>query len=405
MHLQAKICHTCILGVYKDSPEIVKMHRSLIGHSHKAALIYIDKYGTIALLRPLSPNKMTLVHENYAFECCIVENSDSSDHLPKETGLKRKHSESDQKIAAEHYNQLTRDRESRFSSQIFHLRNLNGCIKQILIQNTLSSLALDSFKVLDLCCGHGGDINKWLNISNYRCEEYVGVDIAHEALNDFILNRLEQHKHKSKVSKLITADMGKDCLSSTALPTYIMKEKAWKNVLPLAEDQVFDVISCQFAMHYMFQSSDRAKHFFNQIQKHLRVGGRFIATTVDSRVFMELLMKHISNDTNLTDLSDDLEISVANEMQDTILQIRIENSCVRRLMLEDSTDLFGLRYNFQLFDQPSSSSAAVDAPEWLVPLPVITDLAAQSKLEAREITNFHEFISSAIEGDMGRRYR
>ena len=370
--------------------------------SHKAAMIYIDKHGTIGLLKPLTPHKKTLIHEDYAFECFIVENEDSfpentnSDRY--EIGHKRKATESDQMLAADHYNQLTRDKESRFTSQIFHLRNVNGCIKSILIQNTLSSMSLRKFKVLDLCCGHGGDINKWLNNTSYECEEYVGVDIAHAALNDFISNRLEQHRHKSKVSKLVTADMGRDCLTTTPLPTYNMKQKSWSNVPPLSEAEHFDIISCQFAIHYMFQSLDRAEHFFDQIQRHLRDGGRLIVTTVDSRVFMDLVFKQISNDTKVIDLNNDLEIAIENELQNTILRIRVENSTLHRLLHGDSDDLFGLRYNFQLFDQPASSTAAVDAPEWLVPLPLIEKLAQKANLEVKEIVNFHDYIANASEG-------
>ena len=403
-----KIHRSCIVGIYKSHPEIVKIYRSLIEQAHKAALIYIDKHGTIGLLKPLSPHKKSFIHEDYAFECFIVENEDTLHTSPDRAmlpeyergavGQKRKATESDQRIAADHYNQLTRDKESRFTSQIFHLRNLNGCIKSILIQNTLSSMSLGSFKVLDLCCGHGGDINKWLNNAAHECKEYVGVDIAHAALNDFISNRLEQHRNKSKVSKLITADMGKDSLTTDCLPTYLMERKSWMNIPPLSESECFDLISCQFAIHYMFQSHDRAKHFFTEIQRHLRVGGRFIVTTVDSRVFMELVMKQISESTKVLDLHSDLEISVENELQNTILRIRVESSTLQRLLSGDTNDLFGLRYNFQLFDQPASSTAAVDAPEWLVPLPLIEKLASEANLGVKEITNFHDYISAASEG-------
>ena len=403
-----KIHRSCILGIYKNHPEIVKNFRSLVEQSHKAALIYTDKHGTIGLLKPLSPHKKSLIHEDYAFECFIVENDESNmqethpqnvnDHQEGIIGQKRKATESDQMIAADHYNKLTRDKESRFTSQIFHLRNLNGCIKSILIQNTLSSMSLRSFKVLDLCCGHGGDINKWLNNAAFNCEEYVGVDIAHAALNDFISNRLEQHKMKSKVSKLITADMGKDCLTTTSLPTYMMKEKSWSTMPPLSGSECFDVISCQFAIHYMFQSVDRAQHFFKQIQRHLKEKGRFIVTTVDSRVFLELVMKQISSDTNVNDLNSDLEISIENELENTILRIRAESNTLQRLLQGDNDDLFGRRYNFQLFDQPSSSTAAVDAPEWLVPLPLIERLANEANLEVKEVVNFHDYITAASEG-------
>lgn len=48
----------------------------------------------------------------------------------------------------------------------------------------------------------------------------------------------------------------------------------------------------QFALHYMGQTEHRMRRFLNEVSRHLRVGGVFIATTMDSRVLMQLLMGH-----------------------------------------------------------------------------------------------------------------
>lgn len=48
----------------------------------------------------------------------------------------------------------------------------------------------------------------------------------------------------------------------------------------------------QFALHYMGQTEDRMRHFLHEVSRHLRVGGTFIATTMDSRVLLQLLMGH-----------------------------------------------------------------------------------------------------------------
>lgn len=48
----------------------------------------------------------------------------------------------------------------------------------------------------------------------------------------------------------------------------------------------------QFALHYMGQTEQRMRRFLNEVSRHLRVGGIFIATTMDSRVLMQLLMGH-----------------------------------------------------------------------------------------------------------------
>lgn len=60
---------------------------------------------------------------------------------------------------------------------------------------------------------------------------------------------------------------------------------------PIAGD-LFDVASMQFALHYMGQTEGRMRRFLHEVSRHLRVGGIFIATTMDSRVLMQLLMGH-----------------------------------------------------------------------------------------------------------------
>lgn len=46
----------------------------------------------------------------------------------------------------------------------------------------------------------------------------------------------------------------------------------------------------QFALHYMGQSEARMRRFMHEVSRHLRIGGVFIATTMDSRVLIQLLM-------------------------------------------------------------------------------------------------------------------
>lgn len=53
---------------------------------------------------------------------------------------------------------------------------------------------------------------------------------------------------------------------------------------------LFDVASMQFALHYMGQTEGRMRRFLHEVSRHLRVGGIFIATTMDSRVLIQLLM-------------------------------------------------------------------------------------------------------------------
>lgn len=55
---------------------------------------------------------------------------------------------------------------------------------------------------------------------------------------------------------------------------------------------LFDVASMQFALHYMGQTEKRLRHFLHEVSRCLRIGGMFVATTMDSRVLLQLLMGH-----------------------------------------------------------------------------------------------------------------
>ena len=58
----------------------------------------------------------------------------------------------------------------------------------------------------------------------------------------------------------------------------------------IAETDKFDVVSIQFAIHYMMSTRKRARRFFNTVSSLLDIGGNLIATTIDARVVVEKLM-------------------------------------------------------------------------------------------------------------------
>ena len=440
-----KVRGSFILGVYKTSShadsEVVKALASLRTQSHKAALVYLNREGTIGLLRPLDEERRRgCVLERFAFECFIVgSSSKKSNEIASSSSssfvTKKRKSESitpslqsnpqpdlqsDQQKAADHYNSLVRDRDTRSASQIFHLRNLNGFVKSLLISTSSSkiqvllSIPKNNLRVLDVCCGHGGDVNKWLNNNPVGVSSYVGIDIAQSGLQDFITSRLVNHKKKNAVQKLIAADIGRDSLVSSKLPCFTWKTNEWSHQIPLTLQETFHIASCQFAVHYMFESYARALHFFEEISRHLVKGGKLIITTVDCRVLRELVYQQLSSELCLPlkekekevdDEEEDVVIVIRNDLGNKIVEITMEHEIVQRLLKsneqdeEDTSnnDMFGLRYTFCLFDDPLTSTAAVNAPEWLVPLGTpLEALAAKANLKLTEMTNFHDYVTEAI---------
>jgi mRNA capping enzyme len=65
-----------------------------------------------------------------------------------------------------------------------------------------------------------------------------------------------------------------------------------------AEHDVYDIVSMQFALHYMGQTEAKLRKFFRFISDRMRVGAQFIATTADARVLVDLLMRHSEKSPN-----------------------------------------------------------------------------------------------------------
>ena len=45
---------------------------------------------------------------------------------------------------------------------------------------------------------------------------------------------------------------------------------------------MFDIVSTQFAIHYMFRSEDKLRAYLRNVTDRLEPGGFFIGTTIDS---------------------------------------------------------------------------------------------------------------------------
>ena len=164
----------------------------------------------------------------------------------------------------------------------------------------------------------------------------------------------------------------------------------------------FDVVSIQFAIHYMLSSRKRARRFFKTVSDLLEIGGNLIATTIDARIVLEKLM-------NLgADLHFDSEAGTGEEEEIVVTagggacRIRFKPSVVKRIFKSMETtvdtldhDVFGLEYMFTLregSDHASGVGEAVDLPEWLTPIPVLKALAEEAGLELEYGLNFHEFF-------------
>lgn len=349
----------------------------------------------------------------------------------QESGQKRSHSEvggeeegnkfhadSGAAAADAFYSGLTRSLDTRADSRIFHMRAFNGWVKATQIQECNPRTKTNvgkGLRVLDLACGKGGDLGKWAHHKR-GMQNYVGVDVARGSLKDAAI-RVRKMRRRLGLCSFSCADLGHDVpgrLRSSKhtkmqkLLTWSLqgeseheqKDPVFENVRGggISLEDKFDVISVQFAIHYMMQTRQRARRFFHTASELLEVGGNLICTTIDARIVLERLMDqglnlHFEN-------GDKLDGAVVTA-GDGACRIQFTGDMVKRIFTAlskprkfDADEMFGLEYTFTLVegkDHGAGVGDAVNLPEWLTPIPMLEAVANEAGLELVSAENFHEF--------------
>ncbi|XP_046414451.1 mRNA cap guanine-N7 methyltransferase [Neodiprion fabricii] len=273
-------------------------------------------------------------------------------------------------LVTKHYNTLeSKGLTQRSQSRIVHMRNFNNWIKSMLISEYLGKARQGKghrapFKVLDMCCGKGGDLLKWskANITHLICADIaeVSVEQCQSRYND-LLNRSSNNRGFAPV---FTAEfISADC-------TKVRLREKYKD----ASCQL-DLVSCQFAFHYSFESLQQAECMLRNAGESLRPGGYFIGTIPDA---YDLVSRWQKSDTN----------KFGNDIYS------VEFLCEDKV----KPPLFGAKYNFHLEE-------VVNCPEFLVHLPTLAKLALKYGLELvmfERFENFYERMKSEGRSLLGK---
>ena len=164
------------------------------------------------------------------------------------------------------------------------------------------------------------------------------------------------------------------------------------------ENERFDIVSCQFALHYALGSRKRAVNAFKTASEKLAPGGLFVITTIDARVALNHLMNKLGERTVENDTSP-CEIVVGGGG----CKLTFDQKIIDKILPPDGggggkarDEGFGLEYYFELYDNMDGgdgTKSAVKSPEWLAPVPVLKRAAKEAsggKLRFVSVRNFHE---------------
>ncbi|QDZ17584.1 mRNA (Guanine-N(7))-methyltransferase [Chloropicon primus] len=156
-------------------------------------------------------------------------------------------------------------RQARESGGAYPLKKYHNLIKAKL----LKEFAQDADSLLDLCCGRGGDIHKWINCN---VGKVLGVDISTMEIVEAKRRYLEAKK-KRPGARLEAKFNHVACLGT--------KELDW--------GAKYDVVTCMFAIHYFFVSEEAIKTLFRNVKATLKPGGYFIATFPSGKKVLQTL--------------------------------------------------------------------------------------------------------------------
>lgn len=292
------------------------------------------------------------------------------DDGPKSKALKEVHPDNSESqglgnVVASHYNNLEeKGRKERKNSRIFFMRNFNNWIKSCFINIFLDKIRKQNednypIRVLDLGCGKGGDLLKWQkgNISHLIMADIAETSVA-QAKDRFMQNKSRgRGRGPGFTAEFIAADCTKSRL---------------KDLLERPEEQV-DLVSCQFAFHYCFESLPQAETMLRNVSENLKTGGYFIATMPSAYE----IMKRVNENDGQTFGNEVFRIGFPEEHP-------------------ENPPLFGDRYNFYL-------EGVVDCPEFLVHPPTLDKLAERWNLKPMWRKPFATLFNEGLKDQEGRK--
>jgi len=184
--------------------------------------------------------------------------------------------------------------KSRIKEDFKEMRKFHNIIKNDLVKR----FTFDKTSLLDLACGKAGDLHKWINSD---IQEIVGIDINPEFLKE-ANRRLNENKSHKKIT-FYELDLSKNSISKD-----------------LGIDKKFDVINCQFAIHYFFENKNTVVNFFENVKNHLNDNGVFIGTVFDGLKVFNCLSEgdivHKQNNKTLLKITKGYKSEEFKELQD-----------------------------------------------------------------------------------------
>lgn len=270
---------------------------------------------------------------------------------------------------AKHYNSVENKTISeRNKSEIIALRKFNNAMKSLMhhqafkFANQIPNDDHEPFRVLDLGCGKGGDLPKYDR--NKKVGLVVGVDVADVSIQQC------KDRYKSIKGRPGTNFEGKFFVADLTTTDIDSKLKE------IDCTEKFHVASCQFSLHYSFETYEKAVRYLSNASKNLMRLGIFFGTYPDGPKLLKLARQN-----------------EGTFQVDELLTVQFNTHDL------NNPQPFGTKYHFKLKE-------VVDCPEFLVHPEVLERLLVRLgfiKVFDRSFEeNLREVIKSASDGHIAK---
>ncbi len=272
--------------------------------------------------------------------------------------------------------------ERRKNSSIGSMRTFHNFIKRQLIENSVKiyrSRHKEPINVLDIACGRGGDIFKYQSAGVKNVFAFDRSKESIESINPFNEGAISRYNSsKDTLSVNIEFAVG-DATNPSAelfqkLGKFMDTHRLINKKMPAYTG--FQIMSCQFAMHYFFQSEVALRNVLSMFSQFLKKGGYFIGTCINGKEIVRLLQNQ-------------------KRFQSSILEIEMIQYKQRKK--------FGNEYTFQindLIDQGNYFNTLGVSTEYLVDLDTLVKIAGEYNLRPiyynlfEQIPGSQEYTSS-----------
>lgn len=200
--------------------------------------------------------------------------------------------------------------------------------------------------LLDVGVGRGGDIFKW---DKCNIHEVVGYDVDQQYIDECHNRYYTANLAYKRNYKFLCCDTIDDAVNNSNCKLY-------------------DIVSCQFVIHYFFKSEDMITSLISSVAKYLKKDGKFIGT------FM--------NGDTITKLSFTEKDGYLNFKNTAVL-----------LSIENSTKIYGRKMDVYIADTLYFGDKSV-SNEYLVSFNILLNICNKFGLKLLKLKHFEEYYKN-----------